>query len=122
MNRTIDVNTSDETVDNTPSGQTFRPDRYTTTTRDFIRVGVWTQLQTLVGTYRFDLEQGLDAELILDPGTSESERSALVAEVILRYPGVTAILEGPTVTIEDGTIARIEVTCLTVDGELSLVA
>ena len=120
--QTFDINTSDETIDGTLPGETFRPLRYTTTERDSIRVGVWVQLRTVIGEYQFDLEQGLDAETILDPVTSDAERTALVANLVLGYPGVTAILEGPTVVIEGGSIVSISVRAQTADGEFAVTA
>lgn len=117
----IDINTSDQTVDGTPAGQTFQPTRYTTTQADEIRVGVWMLLSTIRGTYRMDLTQGLDVEEILDPATSDAERSALVSEIVLGFPGVTGITSGPTVTIADGLIS-IVVTATTADGSFTVAA
>lgn len=120
--RTIDVNTSDETVDGTPPGQTFQPLRYTTTRRDEIRVGIWTLLLTPLGSYRLIESQGLDIESILDPSASDAERAALVGEIVLGFPGVTAILEGPTVVIQNGILASISVRAETVDGPIEISA
>lgn len=120
LHPTYDVNTSDKAVDGTPPGQTFRPLRYTQRKRDTIRVGVWMLLQTLKNTYRMNLELGLDAELIMDPETSDAERSALVADVVERYPGVVGFDSGPTVSLgDDGQIA-LSMVVLTEDGPFSL--
>lgn len=120
--RTIDINTSDQTIDGALPGETFRPLRYTESERDAIRVGVWTQLRTVFDTYAFDRGQGLDVETILDPATSDAERSALVADVVLAYPGVLSITDGPTVTVVDGSLASISLRALTADGPIALVA
>ena len=119
----IDINTSDLTVDGTAPGQTFQPTRYTTRQADEIRVGIWTLLSTVQGTYRLDLAQGLDVEEILNPQTSDAERSALVAEIVLGFPGVTGILAGPTVTFSDDLLEwQIDVTAQTVDGPVAVTA
>jgi hypothetical protein len=117
----IDINTRDITVDGAPPGRTFQPTRYTTTRRDEIRVGLWELLSTIQGTYRMGVSQGLDIEEILSPSTSDAERSALVAEVVLGYPGVTGILAGPVVAF-DGTTYAITVTANTVDGPVAVAA
>lgn len=120
--QTVDINTTDKTVDGTPPQETFRPLRYTETDRDTIRVALWSQLSTILGQYRMDIEQGLDVELILDPGTSDAEREALVADVVLSFPGVTGIAEGPTLELsDDGQILSISVTANTVEGLVGLV-
>lgn len=119
--RTYDINTSGETVGTTPAGQTFQPLRYTTTKVDEIRVGVWLQLKTILGAYAFNTEtDGLDVEAILDPATSDAERSALVADAVLRYPGVLGFLDGPTVTVEDGSTVAIEFTAETAEGSFDV--
>ena len=123
MASTIDVNTSGETVEGTPPGRTFSPLRYTTTLRDTIRVGLWMVLSTNLGTYQFDTSSGVDMDLIMDPSTSDAERSAQVGDVILAYSGVVAITEGPTVILLDGgTTVSITVTAETIDGPITLTA
>ncbi len=117
--RTIDINTSQETVNGAEPGQAFIPPRYTTTRADEIRVGVYLQLRTRLGSYRFDLTDGLDYEDLLDPSTSDAERAAQVAEVVSAFPGVTGISEGPTVVV-DGAEATITLTATTEDGSFTL--
>lgn len=120
--KTFDINTSDQEVDGTPPGQTFRPLRYTATTLDEIRVGVWLLLNTWIGTYRFDTEQGLDVEAIQDPITSDAEAGELVVDVVLSYPGVLRISKGPEVTrSEGGKVISISVSADTVAGPISFV-
>lgn len=117
----LDLNTSDEPIDGTPPGRVFQPPRYTTTIRDTTRVSLWSLLSTMLGTYVFDTEQGLDGEDILDPTTSDEERAAIVAEVVLGYPGVTGLVDGPTVTTsEDGSTVTIELTASAEDGPFQL--
>ena len=119
----IDINTSDLTVDGTAPGQTFQPTRYTTSQADEIRVGIWLLLSTVQSTYRLDLVQGLDVEEILSPQTSDAERSAIVAEIVLGFPGVTGIIAGPTVTFSDDLLEwQLDVTAQTVDGPISVTA
>jgi hypothetical protein len=119
----IDINTSDLTVDGAAPGQAFQPTRYTNRRADDIRVGVWEILSTVKGTYRLDLNQGLDVEEIMNPATSDAERSALVAEIVLGFPGVTGIITGPTVTFDDDLLEwQIDVTANTVDGAISVTA
>lgn len=117
--RTIDINTTADVVDGTPPGQAFQPPRYTTTRADEIRVGVWTQLATRVTSYRMDLTDGLDFQENLDPATSDAERAANVSELILKFPGVTGISEGPLVVV-DGDSVSITVTATTVDGSFTI--
>lgn len=117
--RTIDINTSVDTIDGTPPGEAFQPPRYTTTRADEIRVGVWMQLATRQGSYRLDLADGLDFQEILDPATSDAERAANVTELILAFPGVTGITEGPVVVVDGGTVS-ISVTATTVDGSFTI--
>lgn len=117
--RVIDVNTSAETIDGTPPGQVFSPMRYTSTTRDMIRVSVWLVLATIAGAYQLDVTQGLDVLAMLDGNTSEAERAALVAEVVLGIKGVTGILEGPIVTVTGATLS-VFVRASTIDGPIEV--
>lgn len=119
--RTIDINTSLDTVDGAEPGQAFIPPRYTTTRADEIRVGVFLLLATRRTTYAFDTREGLDYEELLDPSTSDAERAANVAEVVASFPGVTGISEGPTVTIsDDGTAATITLRATVADGSFTV--
>lgn len=76
--------------------------------------------KAFVLAHQVNLELGLDAELIMDPETSDAERSALVADVVERYPGVVGFDSGPTVSLgDDGQIA-LSMVVLTEDGPFSL--
>ncbi len=120
MVQTFDMNTSDEVVDGAQPYHTFQPFRYTTDLLGEIRVGVWLLLVTWLGTYKFDVNQGLDVEAIQDPITSDAEAGELVTDVVLSYPGVLRITEGPTVTRSDeGTLISIFVEAETVAGPIS---
>lgn len=117
---TYDINTSAETIDGTQPGQTFRPLRYVTGA-NAVRCSLWSSLSTIAGTLPFDLDDGLEIEAILDPSTSDAERSALVGDVVLDFPDVTGISDGPTVVIIDGELISITLTAETVYGPVSLV-
>lgn len=121
--RTFDINTGDEVIDGTPPGQTFSPLRYTTSTRDEIRVGTWLLLSTVLGTYKFDVDEGLDVEAIMDPDTSDAEIDELAADVVLSYPGVLRVTEGPTVSRDElGTVAAVTMEVDTVAGTVTITA
>jgi hypothetical protein len=116
-----DINTSGETDGITEHGRTYSPLRLTDTEADTIRVGLFLVLSTQIGAYHLDETLGLNHELLLDKDTTDGERSAIVAECCLKFPGVTGILDGPAVEIEDGLVA-ITVSLSTVAGPISLVA
>ncbi|HUV47365.1 MAG TPA: hypothetical protein VMX11_00185 [Actinomycetes bacterium] len=118
MAATFDINTTDTVApDGTLPGQTVFPLRYTTTEADTIRVGLWCVLSTIVGTLQFDTEEGLDVLAMLSPTTSDAERSSLVRDPILAYPGVAAIDEEPIVaTTEQGQLVSISVTAILDSG------
>lgn len=121
--KTFDINTSDEVVDGTPPGQTFSPLRYTETVRDEIRVGTWLTLNTFLGTYKFDVDEGLDVEAIMDPDTSDEEIGELAADVVLAFPGVTRISDGPVVERDEfGTVAAVTMQAETVAGPMTITA
>jgi hypothetical protein len=117
--QTFDMNTSDVVVDGAQPGHSFQPFRYTQTKLDEIRVGVWLLLTTWLGTYKWDVDEGLDVEAIQDPITSDAEAGELVADVVLSYPGVERITLGPTVTRSDaGKVITIDVEAQTVAGTI----
>ena len=86
---------------------------------DSLRVGLFLMLSTQLGSYKLDKKFGLNIHLLLDPETSDGERSAIVAEACMSFPGVTGIKEGPTVTVSGGT-ATINVELDTIYGPVSL--
>ena len=117
MGATFDINTSAETVDGTPPRRTFQPLRYTTSTLDEARVGVWLLLSTWLGTSRLATDEGFDYESAQDPDTSDAEIGELAANVALSYPAVTSVSVGPDVSRdEDGTLLSISMTCETAEG------
>jgi hypothetical protein len=90
------------------------------TDADTLRVGLFLLLSTQLGSYKLDRKFGLNIHLLLDPETSDGERSAIVAETCMSFPGVTGVVEGPTVSIASGT-ATINVRLDTIYGPVALV-
>jgi hypothetical protein len=97
------------------AGEIIRPPVYTTTEADATRVRVFLSLATVLGSYVFDLEDGLPVERMLAPDASDAERSSYVRDLVLRDPGVEEIIGEPIVTTTDGTLA-IEATFRTTTG------
>jgi hypothetical protein len=120
MPQVYDINTSGDTDGITPHGRTYVPLRYTETEADALRVGLFLLLSTQLGSYKLDKKFGLNIHMLLDPETSDAERSAIVAEACMSFPGVTGVSEGPTVTTEGGT-ATINVKLDTIHGPVALV-
>jgi hypothetical protein len=122
--KVYDINTTGETIGTTLHGQLFTPLRYTETDDDTVRVSVWQDLSTRIGSDPLAIERGLDHEDMLDGGTSDEERSAMVTEVVLANPGVAAVTQEPTVVVsEGGQLVSIAVEARTIyGGTVSLVA
>ncbi len=119
MQQVYDMNTSGDLDGITPHGRTYIPLRLTETEADTIRVGLFLVLSTQLGSYHLDETLGIDHQLLLDPETTDAERSAIVAEACLKFPGVTGILDGPTVLIVEGE-ARISVKLSTASGTITV--
>ena len=117
----FDVNTTTVADGATGPGEMYQPLRYVTED-DAVRVSVWQDLSTILGTDALDTTKGLDVEDIFDTGTSDKERAAAVQRVVENNAGVAAVTEEPVVTTsDDGQTKAIAVTARTIyGGEFSL--
>lgn len=81
------------------AGQLKRPLAYTADTDQSTRVRVFFKLATPLGEWRLRTSEGLDEQRMLDPQVSDTERSALVRDLVLEDAGVDTV-ESVDITTE----------------------
>jgi len=65
-----------------------------------VRVRVWMKLATPLGGNALDTKDGLDHRRLMQPDTSDAERSAMVREAVLDVEGVAEITGEPDVSVD----------------------